>query len=164
MPLTASALLRSVMKLLVAVDGSEHALEAAWHGLRQCASDLRVEFALGKAQEPTFLFKLVLPSTSDMLERVGHPVGHRALEGAEAPLSAAGVPCECQIGSGEVAPTLLSIARAGRLRPGRAGRTGTWSLPCCVAGRCVSGSSAVRCRAKRPVLRRSALARQARSR
>lgn len=98
------------MKLLVAVDGSQQALEAARHALRLCAAGLNAEFVLATVQEPTFL-EMVLPPTSDVLERVTGAVGHRALKGAEALLRAAGVPFEHEIGSGEVAPTLLSIAQ-----------------------------------------------------
>lgn len=100
------------MKLLVAVDGSEQALDAARHALRLREAGLKAEIVLATVQEPTFLYEMVLPPTSDVLERVSGAVGHRALEGAEALLREAGVPFEHEIGSGEVAPTLLSIAQA----------------------------------------------------
>lgn len=99
------------MKLLVAVDGSPQALEAARHALRLCAAGLNAEFVLATVQEPTFLYEMVLPPTPDVLERVSVAVGYRALEGAQALFRAAGVPFEHEIGSGEVAPTLLSIAQ-----------------------------------------------------
>lgn len=70
------------------------------------------QFVLATVQEPALLYDMVLPPTSDVLERVSGAVGHRALEGAEALFRAAGLPCEYGIGSGRVAPTLLSIARA----------------------------------------------------
>jgi nucleotide-binding universal stress UspA family protein len=100
------------MKLLVAVDGSEQALEAARYALRLCAAGLEAEFVLATVQEPTFLYEMVLPPTSDVLERVSGAVGHRALEGAESLFRTAGVAFEHAIGSREVAPTLPSIARA----------------------------------------------------
>lgn len=67
---------------------------------------------LATVQEPTFLYEMVLPPTADVFERVSGAVGHRALAGAEALLREAGVSFEREIGSGEVAPTLLSIAQA----------------------------------------------------
>lgn len=100
------------MKLLIAVDGSEPALEAVRHVLRLREDGLKAEIVLATVQEPTFLYEMVLPPTSDVLERVSGAVGHRALESAEALLRDGGAPFEHEIGSGEVAPTLLSIARA----------------------------------------------------
>lgn len=100
------------MKLLIAVDGSELALEAVRHVLRLRRAGLEAEIVLATVQEPTFLYEMVLPPTADVLERVTGAVGHRDLAGAEALLRDAGVPFECEIGAGEVAPTLLSIARA----------------------------------------------------
>ena len=100
------------MKLLVAVDGSAQALEAARYAVRLCGAGLKAEIVLATVQEPTFLYEMVLPPTSDVLERVSGAVGHRALGDAEALLREAGVPFEIEIGSGEIAPTLLSIARA----------------------------------------------------
>ena len=100
------------MKLLIAIDGSEHSLEAARHALRLRDAGLTAGFVLATVQEPTFLYEMVLPPTSEVLERVSGAVGQRALEGAEALFRAAGVPFDHEIGSGEVAPTLIAIARA----------------------------------------------------
>lgn len=100
------------MKLLIAVDGSELALEGVRYVLRLREAGLEAEIVLAAVQEPTFLYEMVLPPTADVLERVSGAVGHRALASAEALLRDAGVPFECEIGAGEVAPTLLSIARA----------------------------------------------------
>ncbi len=100
------------MKLLVAVDGSEQALEAARYALRLRDAGLKAEIVLANVQEPTFLYEMVLPPNSDVLDRVSGAVGHRALVGAEALLRDAGVPFEIEIGSGEIAPVLLSIAQA----------------------------------------------------
>jgi nucleotide-binding universal stress UspA family protein len=100
------------MKLLVAVDGSEHSLEAARHAVRLRDAGLKAGFVLATVQEPTFLFEMMLPPTSEVLERVSGAVGHRALEGAEALFRAAGVPFDHEIASGEVAPKLLAIAQA----------------------------------------------------
>ncbi len=100
------------MKLLVAVDGSAQALEAARYALRLCEAGLKAEIVLATVQEPTFLYEMVLPPTSDVLERVSGAVGHKALGDAESLLRETGVPFEIEIGSGEIAPTLLSIAQA----------------------------------------------------
>lgn len=81
--------------------------------LRLREAGLQAELVLATVQEPTFLYEMVLPPTSGA-RRVSGAVGHRALAGAEALLRDAGVPFECDIGAGDVAPTLLSIARARR--------------------------------------------------
>ncbi len=98
------------MKLLVAVDGSDPALEAVRHALRLRHEGLRVDLVLATVQEPTFLYEMVLPPSSEVLERVSGAVGNRALEGAEALLRAAGVPFEREIGSGDPAQTLIELA------------------------------------------------------
>lgn len=100
------------MKLLMAVDGSQQALDAARHVLRRRARGLNADFVLGTVLEPTFLYEMVRPPTPEVMERLSGAVGHRALEGAEALFCAAGVPFEHEFGSSEVAPTLMSIAHA----------------------------------------------------
>ena len=136
------------MKLLVAVDGSESSRGAMRHALRLHAAGPLAEFVLVTVPEPTLLYEMVLPPTSEVLERVSGAVGHRALAGAEALFRAAGVLFDREIGSDEVAPTMLSIAR-GRGREGiilRARGLGT------VRGALLgSVSQAVRLAAKFPV-------------
>lgn len=98
------------MKLLVAVDGSDLALDAVRHALRLREAGLRAELVLATVQEPTFLYEMVLPPNADVLERMSGAVGNRALEGAEALLRAAGVTFEREIGSGDPAQTLIDLA------------------------------------------------------
>lgn len=123
------------------------------HALRLREAGLKEEIVMATVQEPTFLYELVLPPTADVLERVSSAVGHRALPGAEALLRDGGMRFECEIGAGEVAPTLLSIARLRdcaiprsrmpRLRRNRPGRPGTGCSAKCAAGVRVSGSSPI---------------------
>jgi nucleotide-binding universal stress UspA family protein len=98
------------MKLLVAVDSSELALDAVRHALRLRDAGLKADLVLATVQEPTFLYEMVLPPSAEVLERVSGAVGNRALEGAEALLRAAGVPFEREIGSGDPAQTLVELA------------------------------------------------------
>jgi nucleotide-binding universal stress UspA family protein len=98
------------MKLLVAVDGSELALDAVRHALRLRDAGLKADLVLATVQEPTFLYEMVLPPSAEVLERVSGAVGNRALERAEALLRAAGVPFEREIGSGDPAQTLVELA------------------------------------------------------
>lgn len=98
------------MKLLVAVDGSDLALDAVRHALRLRDAGLNADLVLATVQEPTFLYEMVLPPSADVLERMSGAVGNRALEGAEALLRAAAVPFEREIGSGDPAQTLIDLA------------------------------------------------------
>ncbi len=98
------------MKLLVAVDGSDLALDAVRHALRLRDAGLKADLVLATVQEPTFLYEMVLPPSAEVLERVSGAVGNRALQGAEALLRAAGVPFEREIGSGDPAQTLIDLA------------------------------------------------------
>jgi nucleotide-binding universal stress UspA family protein len=98
------------MKALVAVDGSEAALDAVRHALHLWREGLKVRLVLATVQAPTYLYEMVLPPDSDVLEKVSGAVGGRALKGAEALCTDAGMPFEREIGSGEPAPTLIEIA------------------------------------------------------
>lgn len=98
------------MKLLVAVDGSDLALDAVRYALRLRDAGLKADLVLATVQEPTFLYEMVLPPNADVLERMSGAVGNRALEGAEALLRAAAVPFEREIGSGDPAQTLIELA------------------------------------------------------
>ena len=99
------------MKILIPVDGSELALDAVRHALHLQHNGLQASFVLATVQEPTFMYEMILAPDAEVLDRVTGAVGSRALEGAQALFTAAGVPFESDIGSGEPAPTLIELAR-----------------------------------------------------
>lgn len=98
------------MKILVAVDGSDHALDAVRHALALHRDGLRASFLLATVQEPTYVYEMVLAPGADVLERLAGTVGSRALAAAQALFDTAGVRCESEIGSGLPAPTLIETA------------------------------------------------------
>jgi len=98
------------MKILVPVDGSEHALDAVRYALRLRQEGLNASFLLATVQEPTYMYEMVLAPDADVLDRVSGAVGSRALAGAEALFEAAGIAYEREIGSGEPAPALIAMA------------------------------------------------------
>ena len=98
------------MKILVPVDGSEHALDAVRYALRLRQEGLNASFLLATVQEPTYMYEMVLAPDADVLDRVSGAVGSRALAGAEALFEAAGIAYEREIGTGEPAPALIAMA------------------------------------------------------
>jgi nucleotide-binding universal stress UspA family protein len=98
------------VKILVAVDGSQASLCAVQYTMQLLREGLRADIVLATVQEPTYLFEMVLPPSDEVLERMSGAVGARALAEAETLLAKAGMAFTREIGSGEVAPTLLEIA------------------------------------------------------
>ena len=98
------------MKILIAVDGSAAALEAAQHALQLARDGLRTEFVLATVQDPTYLYELMLAPDANALERVTGAVGSRALAGAEALFQKAGMAYQREIASGDPAVALIEVA------------------------------------------------------
>lgn len=63
------------MKMLIAVDGSEPALDAVRHALQLMQSGLQARFVLATVQEPVYLYERVLPPDAEVLERLTGAVG-----------------------------------------------------------------------------------------
>lgn len=101
---------RTDVKILVAVDGSEHALDAVRFALRLQRHGLNAAFILATIQEPTFLYEVLLSPGADVLENVLGVVGSRALEGAEGLFRASCVAFERELDAGDPATALLTIA------------------------------------------------------
>lgn len=99
------------MKILIAIDGSEPALDAARHALQLRQSGLQARFVLATVQDPVYLYERMLPPDAEVLGRMSGAVGNSALADAEALFQAAGVPCEREIASGDPAQALLDMAR-----------------------------------------------------
>ena len=99
------------MKILIPVDGSDAALEAARHALHLQRQGLRASFVLATVQEPTYAFEMMVAPGADVLDRITGATGARALKSAEALFEAAGLAFEREIGSGDPAPALLEIAQ-----------------------------------------------------
>ena len=98
------------MKILLAVDGSDMALDAVRYALRLQRAGLQAHFVLATVQDPVYLYEMVLAPDADVLQRVSGAVGSRALEGAQALFKEAGVPYEREIASGDPAQTIVDIA------------------------------------------------------
>jgi nucleotide-binding universal stress UspA family protein len=99
-----------MLKILLPVDGSVLSLDAVHHALALVHNGLRASFVLANVQEPASLYELVTAPNADVLEKVSESAGEHLLEGAQALCTAAGVPFESEIASGDPAHTLLEIA------------------------------------------------------
>lgn len=100
------------MKILVPVDGSGPALEAVRHVLNLLSNGLNASLVLATAQEPVYMYEMLLPPDAAVLERVTGAVGTNALAEAEALCRAAGVPYDREIVSGDTAQAVLDLASA----------------------------------------------------
>ena len=70
--------MKDPMKVLVAVDGSEPALDAVRHAIHLHRAGLQASVVLATVQEPTFLYEMILAPDAEVLDRVTGAVGVRA--------------------------------------------------------------------------------------
>jgi nucleotide-binding universal stress UspA family protein len=122
------------MLILLAVDGSELALDAVRHVVRLAHEGLRVSVVLANAQEAPHLYEVVLAPDAGVLESASEGAGRHALQTARHLLDAAGIPCIDEVAHGEPDRVLLEIVERhgcdaivlgagheGALVPGRLG-------------------------------------------
>jgi nucleotide-binding universal stress UspA family protein len=96
--------------VLIAVDGSPAAQAAVRHVVELAASGSMIKAFVVAAQEPTYLYELVLPPDSEVLERWSAAAGRQGVERAEAPLREAGIAFESEVVAGDPARVLLDAA------------------------------------------------------
>jgi nucleotide-binding universal stress UspA family protein len=95
------------MKILLPVDGSEHALNAVRYAIRLAQEGLSASFVVMNVQEPTYLYEMVLAPDADVLERVTGAAGNHALEAAQDLLRQAELDFERDVATGDPAHTIL---------------------------------------------------------
>ncbi len=100
----------AVVKILVAVDGSELALDAVRFALRLQSNGLNATFVLATIQEPTYLYEVLLAPDADVLDHAPGVGGSRALKSAETLFRAASIAFDRELGSGDPATALIEIA------------------------------------------------------
>jgi nucleotide-binding universal stress UspA family protein len=98
------------MKILLAVDGSEGALEAVRHALRLVQGGLKADFVLANVQEPASLYEVVVAHNAEVIEEVSEAAAEHSLAPAQALLRAAGLSFETEIGHGDPGHLLVDIA------------------------------------------------------
>jgi nucleotide-binding universal stress UspA family protein len=95
------------VKILLPVDGSEHALNAVRHAIGLAQNGLSASFVVLNVQEPTYLYEMVLAPDADVLERVTGAAGNHSLEAAEDLLRQADLGFEREVATGDPAHTIL---------------------------------------------------------
>jgi nucleotide-binding universal stress UspA family protein len=98
-----------MLKILIPVDGSTHALLAVHHALRLVGAGLKARFVVANVQEAANLYELVVAHDPTVLQQVSEAAGRDLIRPAVALLSAAGLQVEQAVASGDPAHMLAEI-------------------------------------------------------
>jgi nucleotide-binding universal stress UspA family protein len=98
-----------MLKILIAVDGSELSLDAVHHSLALVQAGLQASFVLANVQESATLYEMVVAHDPLVLQEVSREAGTHLLSAAESLIRAAGVDFESVVESGDPANMLLDI-------------------------------------------------------
>ena len=99
-----------MIKILIAVDGSELSLDAVHHTLTLLRQGLRASVVLAHVQEPATLYEMVVSRDPDLIAAASLEAGQHLMAPARALIEAAGVEYETEVAVGDVAHTLVDIA------------------------------------------------------
>lgn len=116
-----------MLKILIAVDGSELSLDAVKHALHLREQGLGARFVLANVQEPASLYEMLTVRDPERLQGLTASAGEHSLQDARQLCHAAGVDYEYEVGSGDPAHTLLDIAErygCGAIIAGARGKGG----------------------------------------
>lgn len=92
-----------MIRILLPIDGTPHALDAVRHALALRASGLEIQTTLLNVQDPPHLYEVVLAPDAHLIEEASAEAGEHALAEARALLEAAGLACEELVVRGDVA-------------------------------------------------------------
>ena len=98
-----------MLKILIAVDGSELALDGVHHALSLLRQGLQASLVLAHVQEPATLYELVTTRDPNLIAAASLVAGEHLMASARALLDAAGVGYETEVGVGDVAHTLVDM-------------------------------------------------------
>ena len=98
-----------MLKILIAIDGSELSLDAVRHALCWVQNGLQARFVLANVQEPATLYEIVVSRDPDLIAQASIQAATHLMAPALAILQAAGLECETEIGVGDPAHTLVDI-------------------------------------------------------
>ena len=98
-----------MLKILIAIDGSDLALDAVRYALRLVQNGLQTSVVLANVQERASLYELVTTRDPDLIAAASIEAGEHLMAPARAMLDAAGISCESAVGVGDPAHTLVDI-------------------------------------------------------
>jgi len=99
-----------MLKILIAVDGSDLSLDAVHHTLTLLRQGLQASVVLAHVQEPATLYEMVVSRDPDLIAAASLEAGQHLMAPARALIEAAGVEYETEVAVGDVAHTLVDIA------------------------------------------------------
>jgi nucleotide-binding universal stress UspA family protein len=99
-----------MLKILIAVDGSELSLDAVHHALSLVQQGLQASFLLANVQESATLYEMVVAHDPLVIQQVSQGAGTHQLAAAESLVKAAGVAFDSVVESGDPVNMLLDIA------------------------------------------------------
>lgn len=101
-----------MLKILIPVDGSSHALLAVHHALRLVGAGLKARFVVANVQESANLYELVVAHDPAVLQQVSEAAGRDLVRPAVALLNAAGQQVEPALASGDPAQQLAELVES----------------------------------------------------
>ena len=96
------------MKILLPLDGSEHALAAVRHAIRLVEEGLGASLVLANVQAPAYLYEMVM-ADSDAIGRATGAAAASLLEAGRALLDQAEIAYEVEVATGEPVAMLLEL-------------------------------------------------------
>lgn len=100
-----------MLKILIAVDGSELSLDAVRHALSLRAEGLSAGFVLANVQEPASLYEMLTVRDPQRLQGLSASAGAHSLQAARQLCDTAGADYEIEVAMGEPAHTLVDVAQ-----------------------------------------------------
>lgn len=116
-----------MLKMLIAVDGSELSLDAVRYALDLREQGLAVGIVLANVQEPPSFYEVLTMHDPQRLQGLSASAGDHSLQAARQLCDAAGVDYEFEVASGQPAHTLVDIAErygCGAIVAGARGKGG----------------------------------------
>jgi nucleotide-binding universal stress UspA family protein len=117
-----------MLKILIAVDGSESSLDAVRHAITLREQGLKATLVLANVQEPPSLYEMLTVRDPERLAGLGAGAGDHLLQAARQLCDYSGVDYEFEVASGDPAHTLVDMAErygCGSIVIGASGKGGT---------------------------------------
>jgi len=98
-----------MLKILIPVDGSAHALRAVHHALFLVAAGLQARFVVANVQATANLYELVVAHDPNVLEQVSQAAGRDLMRSAVQALQAANLEVAEEVVTGDPAQMLVDV-------------------------------------------------------